>query len=285
MGGAALHLGLFEQPGPQRVFQQPAAVAECGMRITEWAEAAGGDGGMQAERRTSPCCAVWRLGLREYAETLELQRRLARARMAGEVPDLLLLAQHPPVITCGRGARPEHLLAAPEDLRRRGVGLYAVERGGDVTYHGPGQLVGYPILDLHGYGLDVHLHLRRIERAVIGALAAAGLAAGVSPGRTGVWVGDRKIASIGIHVSRWVTWHGFALNVCTDLRDFDLIVPCGLPGVRMTSLAAELGRDVGVAEVEPLLVAAFAEAFGAAVRPWGPGDAARFDPAASCIPG
>ncbi|HEY7675754.1 MAG TPA: lipoyl(octanoyl) transferase LipB, partial [Candidatus Methylomirabilis sp.] len=154
-----------------------------------------------------------------------------------------------------------------------------------VTYHGPGQLVGYPILDLHGYGLDVHLHLRRIERAVIGALAAAGLAAGVWPGRTGVWVGDRKIASVGIHVSRWVTWHGFALNACTDLRDFDLIVPCGLHGVRMTSLAAELERDVNVAEVEALLVAAFAETFGAAVRPWGPAEAARFDPAAaSCIP-
>jgi lipoate-protein ligase B len=228
---------------------------------------------------------VWRLGVREYGEILGLQRRLARARMAGEVPDLLLLVEHPPVVTCGRGARPEHLLAAPEELRRRGVGVYEVERGGDVTYHGPGQLVGYPILDLHGYGLDVHRHLRRIERALIGALAAAGLTAGVSPGRTGVWVGDRKIASIGVHVARWVTWHGFALNVCTALQDFDLIVPCGLHGVRMTSLAAELERAVAVSEVEPPLVAAFAEAFGAAVRPWGPEDAARFDPAASCIPG
>lgn len=220
---------------------------------------------------------MWRLGVREFGEALELQRRLARARMAGRVPDLLLLVEHPPVITCGRGARPEHLLAAPEDLRRRGVGLFAVERGGDVTYHGPGQLVGYPILDLHGYGLDVHLHLRRIERALLGALAAAGLRAGVSPGRTGVWVGGRKIASIGVHVSRWVTWHGFALNVCTDLRDFGLIVACGLPGVQMTSLAAELGRRVTVAEVEPAVAAAFGEAFGAAMSPWGPDEAARWE--------
>jgi len=222
--------------------------------------------------------------MRDYGEALELQRRLARARMAGRAPDVLLLVEHPPVITYGRGARPEHLLAAPEELRRRGVGLFEVERGGDVTYHGPGQLVGYPILDLHGYGLDVHLHLRRIEGALIGALATAGLRAGVSPGRTGVWVGDRKIASIGVHVSRWVTWHGFALNVCTDLRDFDLIVPCGLPGVQMTSLAAELGRHVTVAQMEPALLAAFGEAFGAAMEPWGPDAAARLEPLAAASP-
>ncbi len=226
-------------------------------------------------------CFVWRLGVREYGEALELQRRLARARMAGRVPDLLLLVEHPPVITFGRAARPEHLLAAPEDLRRRGIGLFEVERGGDVTYHGPGQLVGYPILDLHGYGLDVHLHLRRIERALMAALASAGIGAGVAAGRTGVWVEDRKIASIGVHVARWVTWHGFALNVCTDPRAFDPIVPCGLHGVGMTSMAAELGRGVSVAGVEPAVIAAFGEAFGAAMRPWGPDAAARFEPAAA----
>ena len=228
-------------------------------------------------------CFVWRLGMREYGGVLDLQRRLARARMAGQVPDLLLLVEHPPVITCGRGARPEHLLVGPDELRRRRVGLFQVERGGDVTYHGPGQLVGYPILDLHGYGLDVHLHLRRIERALIGTLAAAGLSAGVSPGRTGVWVHERKIASIGVHVSRWVTWHGFALNVCTDLRDFDAIVPCGLPGVQITSLAMELGREVNVAAVEPALVAAFGEVFGAAMTSWGPDEAAQFAPVAASI--
>lgn len=223
-------------------------------------------------------CFVWRLGVREYGEVLELQRRLARARMAGAVPDLLLLVEHPPVITFGRAARPENLLAAPADVRGRGVGLFEVERGGDVTYHGPGQLVGYPILDLHGYGLDVHLYLRRIERALIGALASVGLAAGLSAGRTGVWVEDRKIASIGVHVARWVTWHGFALNVCTDPRDFDAIVPCGLHGVRMTSMAAEWGRGVSVAEMEPTVIAAFGEVFGAAMNPWSPDDAARFEP-------
>ncbi len=221
-------------------------------------------------------CCVWRLGVREYGEVLELQRRLARARRAGAVPDLLLLVEHPPVITCGRGTRAEHLLATPDELRRLGVGLFEVERGGDVTYHGPGQVVGYPILDLHGHGLDVHRHLRRLERTVVGTLAAMGVEAGVFPGRTGVWVGDRKIASIGVHVARWVTWHGFALNVCTELRDFDLIVPCGLQGVRMTSLAAELGRAVTVAEVEPAVATAFAEAFNVALHPWDGAEAARF---------
>ena len=233
---------------------------------------------MRDERPLRPLdCFVWRLGVRDYGEALELQRRLARARMAGAVPDLLLLVEHPPVVTLGRGARPEHLLATSAELRRRGVGFFAVERGGDVTYHGPGQLVGYPIMDLHGHGLDVHQHLRRIEQALVGALAAFALPGGVSPGRTGVWVGDRKIASIGIHVARWVTWHGFALNVCTNPRDFDVIVPCGLPGVQMTSLAAEIGRGVTVAEAEPAVVTAFGEAFQVAMGPWDPAEAARFD--------
>lgn len=239
-----------------------------------------GDGGLSG----FPSIAVWQLGMRDYGEVLALQRGLARARMAGEVPDLLVLVEHPPVITYGRGGRPEHLLAAPEDLKRRGVGLFEVERGGDVTYHGPGQLVGYPILDLRGYGRDVHLHLRRIERAVIGALAAVGLDAGLSPGRTGVWVAGRKIASIGVHVARWITWHGFALNVCTDLRDFDLIVPCGLLGVQMTSLSAELGRAITMAEVEDPLVASFGDAFGASMGAWDPARAARFDPIGSALP-
>jgi lipoate-protein ligase B len=215
---------------------------------------------------------------------LELQRRLSRARMAGRVPDLLLLVEHPPVITCGRGARPEHVLATPAELRRRGVELFAVERGGDVTYHGPGQLVGYPILDLHGYGLDVHLHLRRLERALIGALATAGIPARTWPGRTGVWVEDRKIASIGVHVARWVTWHGFALNVRTGPRDFDPIVPCGLHGVRMTSVGAELGREVAVAEMEPALVAAFGEAFGVAMAPWSADATAPYERLAAASP-
>lgn len=216
-----------------------------------------------------PRCFVWRLGTREYGEALALQRRLARARMAGQVPDLFLLVEHPPVITFGRAARPEHLLAAPEDLRRRGVGLFEVERGGDVTYHGPGQLVGYPILDLHGYGLDVHLHLRRIERALMAALAWAGIAAGVAAGRTGVWVEDRKIASIGVHVARWVTWHGFALNVTTDLASFDRIVPCGIPGVVMTSVEREAGNGKREGSLWDETVAAvtrgFGEAFGVTI--------------------
>jgi lipoate-protein ligase B len=220
------------------------------------------------EIELSSRCFLQRLGRCPYRETLDLQRRLARARMAGTVPDLLLLAEHPPVVTLGRASRPEHLLASPEALRARGIGCFEVDRGGDVTYHGPGQIVGYPILDLRGFGKDVTRYLRNLERAICLAVKAMGLDPEVIPGKTGVWVGGRKIASIGVHVARWVTWHGFALNVCTDLQAFDLIVPCGLHGVRMTSLSAELEREVALNEAETAVVAAFGEAFGVAVIPW-----------------
>lgn len=187
------------------------------------------------------------LGLLPYAEALAFQRDLARRRQAGQVPDTLLLCQHPPVITLGRASRPEHLLASREVLARRGVQVVAIERGGDVTYHGPGQLVGYPVLDLRRYGRDLHRYLRALEETLVRTAAAFGVPARRVPGRTGAWVGDRKLASIGIHVSRWVTWHGFALNVTGEsLAGFDLIVPCGLDGVRMTALEAEAARGVTV---------------------------------------
>ena len=184
------------------------------------------------------------LGRRPYADTLELQRALCRLRMSGELGhDLLLLVEHEPVVTLGRGTRPASLPLDPVELRRRGLEVAEVERGGDVTYHGPGQLVGYPILQLQEHRPDLHWYLRQLEATLIDALAGLGLAAERRPGFTGVWTSGRKIASIGIHVKQWVTFHGFALNVRTDLRPFDLIVPCGIEGVRMTSVAQELGRS------------------------------------------
>jgi lipoate-protein ligase B len=183
------------------------------------------------------------LGRRGYAEVLELQRSLCRRRMDGEITeDVLLLVEHEPVITLGRGTRVPSLPLPRAELERRGISVFEVERGGDVTFHGPGQLVGYPILDLREHREDLHWYLRHLEGALMGALAALGIEAGRNPGLTGVWTRGRKIASIGIHVKQWVTYHGFALNVSTDLDYFDLIVPCGIQGVVMTSVAQELGR-------------------------------------------
>jgi lipoyl(octanoyl) transferase len=183
------------------------------------------------------------LGRRAYGEVLELQRDLCRQRIAGESDeDILLLVEHDPVVTLGRGTRAESLPLTKPELDRRGVEVFEVERGGDVTFHGPGQLVGYPIIDLRQHREDLHWYLRRLEGGLIGALDTLGIAAGPNPGLTGVWTGGRKLASIGIHVKQWVTFHGFALNVTTDLDYFDLIVPCGIKDVIMTSVAQELGR-------------------------------------------
>ncbi len=176
-----------------------------------------------------------------YAEALALQREAAMARLAGGIADdLLLLVEHPPVITLGRSAKLGNLLASPDLLAARGVELFEVERGGDVTFHGPGQLVGYPIVDLTRHRQDLHWYLRQLEEVMIRSLAASGIEARRNPGKTGVWVGDRKIASIGVHARQWVTWHGFALNVTTDLSYFDLMVPCGIQDVTMTSVEREL---------------------------------------------
>ena len=188
------------------------------------------------------------LGRREYAEVLELQRSLCRQRIAGEVADdILLLVEHEPVVTLGRGARTASLPLTTSELERRGVAVFEVERGGDVTFHGPGQLVGYPIIDLNRHKQDLHWYLRRLEQGLISGLATLGVEAGVNPGLTGVWTRGRKLASIGIHVKQWVTFHGFALNVHTDLSYFDLIVPCGIKDVVMTSVCRELARSDSVA--------------------------------------
>ena len=172
-----------------------------------------------------------------YAEALEWQRSLAQARIDGRLThDVLLLLEHPAVVTLGRNAHSNHV------LEPQGVEVFEIERGGDVTLHGPGQLVGYPILDLTGHKRDLHWYLRTLEQALIEALARLAIPAERNPGYTGVWTrGGRKIASIGIHVKQWVTWHGFALNVENDLAQFERIVPCGIPGVEMTSVQRERG--------------------------------------------
>jgi lipoyl(octanoyl) transferase len=205
------------------------------------------------------------LGRRAYGEVLELQRTLCRQRLAGEIDDdILLLVEHDPVVTLGRGTRAESLPLPTPELERRGVEVFEVERGGDVTFHGPGQLVGYPVLDLRHHREDLHWYLRRLEAGLIGGLDRLGVAAEPNPGLTGVWTGGRKIASIGIHVKQWVTFHGFALNVSTDLSYFDLIVPCGIRDVIMTSVAAELGRADSTVlwdETRQAVIAGMAEAF------------------------
>ena len=179
------------------------------------------------------------LGIVGYAEAAELQRRLVERRRAGEIPDTLLLLEHPKVFTLGRTARREHLLALPPEVE-----LHSTNRGGDITYHGPGQLVGYPILDLGAIRKDVVWYVRSLEGALIAALAEFGIAAGRRSGFTGVWVGERKIAAIGVHISRWVTSHGFALNVDPELRYFQFIVPCGIRECGVTSIAQVLGAEV-----------------------------------------
>ena len=182
------------------------------------------------------------LGRRAYAETLELQRELARVRISGELAqDLLLLVEHPPVVTLGRSGKEQHLVAGRGLLAARGIEVHEVERGGDVTFHGPGQLVGYPIVDLRRHRQDLHWYLRQLEEALIEAVGQYTIVAERNPTYTGVWTGGRKLASIGVHAREWVTWHGFALNVTTDLSFFDLIVPCGIQAVTMTSIERELG--------------------------------------------
>ncbi|HKV52810.1 MAG TPA: lipoyl(octanoyl) transferase LipB [Gemmatimonadaceae bacterium] len=205
---------------------------------------------------------VVRLGLRPYAEILELQRALARARIARDVEhDVLLLVEHTPVVTLGRTAKASNLVASPDLLAARGVDRFEVERGGDVTFHGPGQLVGYPIIDLSGHKKDLHWYLRQLEESLIRALAQWHIAAERNPGLTGVWTGGRKIASIGVHARDWVTWHGFALNVSVDLSYFDLMVPCGISGVVMTSVERETATRVAVADVSTSVAATLAEVF------------------------
>lgn len=203
------------------------------------------------------------LGVRSYAEVLSFQRALAADRISGALPhDVLLLVEHPPVVTLGRREKDNKLPVGARFLASRGIELFEVERGGGVTFHGPGQLVGYPIFDLRGHREDLHWYLRTLEEALIRGLAAFDIPAERNDGFTGVWTRGRKIASIGVHARSWVTWHGFALNVTTDLTYFDLMTPCGIDGVVMTSIAKENpGADATVDTVAPKIAGAFAELF------------------------
>ena len=203
------------------------------------------------------------MGRTSYADALELQRTIARDRISGAIDqDVLLLVEHNPVVTLGRSAKEKHLVATPDFLAKHGVELFEVERGGDVTYHGPGQLVGYPIVDLKRHKQDLHWYLRQLEQVLIDALSDYGIPATRNSGLTGVWARGKKIASIGVHARDWVTWHGFALNVTTELSYFDLIIPCGITGVVMTSIANELGvPDPSMHDVMDRVTASFGNLF------------------------
>jgi lipoyl(octanoyl) transferase len=209
-----------------------------------------------------------------YAEGLALQERLVAERQRGAIPDTLVLLEHPPVFTLGRSARPENVLLPVEALRARGFEVHESGRGGDVTYHGPGQVVGYPILHLGPGRQDVHRYVRDLEEVMMRTARDYGLAAGRVPGLTGVWIGEAKIGAIGVRIARWVTSHGFAFNATTDLAPFGLIVPCGITGRGVTSLERLLGRRPPAQEVEDRLAGHLADVFGLGARPaTGPGTA------------
>jgi len=206
------------------------------------------------------------LGLIPYAEAYALQKRIVAARKLGAIEDVLLLCEHPHVITQGRNGKPEHLLASERVLRQKSVEFFETSRGGDVTYHGPGQIVAYPILNLGAIRRDVVWYVRMLEEAMIRTTAEFGIAAEREAGKTGIWVGEgktsEKLGAIGVHISRWVTSHGLAYNVSTDLRYFDLIVPCGIADRKATSLEKLLGRRVDAKEAEPKLARHLGEVFG-----------------------
>jgi lipoyl(octanoyl) transferase len=217
-------------------------------------------------------CRVVDLGRISYAEAFALQQQLVAARKAAAAPDVLLLCEHPHVLTLGRSGKLEHLRASAAQLHEMGVEFHPSDRGGDITYHGPGQLVAYPVLQLAEIRRDVGWYIRQLEEAMIRTTAAFGLSAFRVPCRTGAWVHpageansnpvEEKIGAIGVHLSRWVTSHGLAYNVCTDLRYFDLIVPCGIADRRATSLQQLLGRPVTTAEVAPRLIQSLGDALG-----------------------
>jgi lipoyl(octanoyl) transferase len=212
---------------------------------------------------------VRQLGVVPYGDALELQQKLVAERRAGNVPDTLLLLQHPHVLTLGvhKGAGGSHVLATPERLAALGVDLVETGRGGDVTYHGPGQIVGYPIVDLRPDRCDVHRYVRDLEEVMIRVAGEYGVEAGRVKGLTGTWVRDEKLGAIGVRISRWITSHGFAFNVDTDLTYFNLIVPCGIYDRGVTSLSKILGRRLPLPEVEAAFVRQFCAVFGAEPAP------------------
>ncbi|HKU41789.1 MAG TPA: lipoyl(octanoyl) transferase LipB [Polyangiales bacterium] len=211
--------------------------------------------------------SVLKLGSCEYTRALELQETLREERLRGRRPDTLLLLEHEPVITLGRGAKPEHVLATRAELERQGIALHEIGRGGDVTYHGPGQLVGYPILDLKPDRCDVRRYVTDLEELMLRIAAAYGLTGRRIEGLRGIFVGDNKLGAVGVRISQWVTMHGFAINVSTDLDGFGLIVPCGIRDHGVTSLSRETGAPVEVSAVTELAVKLFCEIFDCELAP------------------
>ncbi|HMC23137.1 MAG TPA: lipoyl(octanoyl) transferase LipB [Thermoanaerobaculia bacterium] len=209
----------------------------------------------------NPTCELRNLHLVTYENGMQLQQRLVALRQTDLIPDQLLLLEHPPVITLGRGGDPANLLASPDILRQQGVRFYQTTRGGDITYHGPGQIVGYPILHLGEGNRDVRKYVTKLEEVLIRTVAEYGVTAKREDSKRGIWVGNQKIAAIGVRIARWVTSHGFALNVNTNLEHFRLITPCGIQGSGVTSISREAGRTVSIDEVREKLVKNFAEVF------------------------
>jgi len=205
---------------------------------------------------------VVELGRVDYSVSLEIQEKLVAARIKGSIPDILLLLEHPPTYTTGRLGHPKNLLVSEEELAREGLRLFRINRGGDITFHGPGQLVGYPILNLRDYGQDIHLYLRTLEKLLIETLKGWDIVGYQVPGLTGVWAGGKKIASIGVGVKRWVSFHGFALNVNTDLSYFQKINPCGLNAQEITSMAQITQQKITLEEVIQRIILSFEELLG-----------------------
>jgi lipoyl(octanoyl) transferase len=257
--------------GPRAASDTGVAVAPAGTRAARGRDAAAAgstDGAARSLRDRSPGLDVEWLGTVGYGAAVELQRELVEARREGRIGDRLLLLEHPHVITLGASAREEHVLMDDAERALLGIELHESGRGGDVTYHGPGQLVGYPILDLKPDRRDLHRYVRDIEEALIGALATLGVTAGRSHGRTGVWVGNDKIAAIGVRVSSgWITSHGFALNVDTDLRFFESIVPCGIHDGGVTSIVRHVPGEIQMGAVRTAVATQFARMFGLGPRP------------------
>ncbi len=202
------------------------------------------------------------LGRTHYQDAWDFQKKLVTLRSEKKIPDCLVFTEHEPVITMGRASSPKNLLCSAQYLAEHHIDSFEIERGGDITFHGPGQLIAYPIIDLNSHGRDLHRYLRDLENLVIVTLSDLGLEAGVKKGLTGVWIKDTKLAAIGVAVSRWITYHGLALNVNTDLDYFKLIVPCGISKYDVSSIAKQLGRETDLAIVNDLMAANFARIFG-----------------------
>jgi len=211
-------------------------------------------------------CVVYRLGLVGYREAYHLQRKLLRQRFDGEIKDTILLLEHPPTITIGKSGSLENVLVSQEQLAREGISLFFTDRGGDVTYHGPGQLVAYPIIDLRNRGRDIHRYVHDLEEVVIRTLSDFSIEARRDEGHAGVWVKEEEIAAIGLSIKRWITMHGIALNVNPNLAHFSLINPCGFSDRRATSISRLLSQDIPMEEVMQRLIARFADVFNVRIE-------------------